>query len=129
MLPVNFAFLLTLWLSAFYLVHADSRKLSSDVNQTLCEYPCHPLAPPPPPPSLPDNPSYGTPPPPYPIYGYPPYGTPPSQINCTQFPQLCCFQPPPYPLGYQPYESYATVCSPFHFILVGSLVFSISVLL
>ncbi|KAJ9182525.1 hypothetical protein P3X46_006511 [Hevea brasiliensis] len=135
MLPTNFAFLLALWLSAFFLEHAELRKLSPEIYRTstgctncmLCQYPCHPLAPPPP--SLPNNPPYGIPPPPYPISGYPPYGTPPSQVDCTQFPDQCCLHPPPYPLGYQPYENYAAFCSPFFFILVVSLVFSITVML
>ncbi|KAF2288951.1 hypothetical protein GH714_023042 [Hevea brasiliensis] len=73
----------------FCIEHAESRKLSTDVdpssngctNCTICQYPCHPLGPPPP--SLPNNPPYGVPPPPYPISGCPPYGTPPSQVNCT----------------------------------------------
>ncbi|KAJ9153940.1 hypothetical protein P3X46_027326 [Hevea brasiliensis] len=135
MLPTNFALLLTLWLSVFCIEHAESRKLSTDVdpssngctNCTICQYPCHPLGPPPP--SLPNNPPYGVPPPPYPISGCPPYGTPPSQVNCTQFPNQCYFQAPPYPLGYQPYENYSASCSPFCVILIASLIFSITVLL
>ncbi|KAG8636942.1 hypothetical protein MANES_15G059750v8 [Manihot esculenta] len=131
MSSTKFALLLTLSLAVFYLENAVSVSRNVDdpsstacTNCTICQYPCHHLSPPPPSPA--DNP----PPPPYPISGCPPYGTPPSQINCTQFPDQCYFRPPPYPLGYQPYESYsASCCSPFYFILIGSLIFSITVLL
>lgn len=150
MFPTNLALHVVLWLLLFNLNYAESRKVSKDVlpsktgctNCTICQYPCHPLAPPPP--SSSEYPIYGapppslplaqyTPPPPSPISGYPSYGAPPSQVNCPPVPVQCCNYtpppPPPHPFVYQPVVSYSASCPPLNFISAMGVLFFIAVLL